>query len=148
MNEPERNRCEELSRLFLGQKRGPVDELAKSSGSFQDFRIRLVQRAATKDELAKRVAARWQTTIAKGTPAADANSLLHMLEGMAQRQAELERSMREARAEVLDHLKTLDTFATAQASWRASLDDLRHQMALVRKGLAQVDKCPATGGKK
>jgi chromosome segregation ATPase len=146
MNEPERIRCDEFSRILLGSslKAASLEQLAEASASYQDFRVQAVAQASGKNELSQRIAARWRQTVVR-TPPSDANSLLHTLEGLAQKQIELDRRMRESRAELLDKLKALDAFATAQASWRSSLQEMRQQIFELRKRLESVDNSPSNG---
>src|SRR5271168_4106899 len=98
MNEPEQVRCEEYSRALFGKsiKSDELEDLLKGSASFEEFRIRLVQQFANKNEFSKRIAVRWQSTAVQADDRLDANILLHMLEGLAQRQVDLERKIREA----------------------------------------------------
>jgi len=146
MNEPERIRCDEFSRLLLGSslKAASLEGLAEASASFQEFRVQAVKQASGKNQLSQRIAARWQQTVARPATT-DANVMLHTLEGLAQKQIELDRRMRESRTELLDKLKALDAFATAQASWRSSLDEMRQQIVELRKRLESVDKSPSNG---
>jgi hypothetical protein len=149
MNEPERVRCEEYSRALLGKsvKNSELDDLVKGSSSFEEFRIRAVQRFANRNEFSKKIAVRWQSTIVKPTDdRPDGNILLHMLESLAQKQVDLERKMREANAELLERLQTLDAAATTQAVWRANLDEIRDQIAEIRKNLEHLDDLPSRGG--
>jgi len=149
MNEPEKIRCEEYSRAIFGKsvKTAELEDLVKGSSSFEEFRIRMVHKFAHKTEYSKKIAVRWQGTVVKrADELPDANILLHMLESLAQRQVELERKMREANAELLQKLQTLDAAATTQAVWRANLDEIRDQIAEIRKNLEQLEVLPSRGG--
>jgi uncharacterized membrane protein YccC len=148
MNEPERVRCEEYSRAVFGKsvKNGDFDDLVKGSASFEEFRIRAVHRFSNRNEHSKKVAVRWQSTVVKVDEHPDANILLHMLESLAQKQVDLERKLREANAELLDRLQTLDTAATAQAGLRTNLDDIRTQIVEIRRSLEHLEELPSRGG--
>jgi hypothetical protein len=149
MNEPEKIRCEEYSRAIFGKsvKNAELEDLVKGSSSFEEFRIRMVHKFANKNEYSKKIAVRWQSTVVKTDDHhTDANILLHMLESLAQRQVELERKMREANAELLDRLQALDAAATTQAVWRTNLDEIRDQIAEIRKNLEQLEVLPSRGG--
>jgi hypothetical protein len=148
MNEPEKVRCEEYSRAIFGKsvKNAELEDLVKGSSSFEEFRIRMVHKFSNKNEHSKKIAVRWQTTIVKTDDRPDANILLHMLESLAQRQVELERKMRESNAELLEKLQALDKAATTQAVWRTNLDEIRDQIAEIRKNLEQLEVLPSRGG--
>jgi hypothetical protein len=149
MNEPEKIRCEEYSRAIFGKslKNSELEDLVKGSSSYDEFRIRAVHKFASRNEYSKKIAVRWQSTVVvKTDDHPDANILLHMLESLAQRQVELERKMREANAELLAKLQALDAAATTQAVWRANLDEIRDQIAEIRKNLEQLEVLPTRGG--
>jgi len=148
MNEPERVRCEEYSRAVFGKsvKTGDFEDLLKGSASFEEFRIRVVHRFANRTEHSKKVASRWQSTVGPVDEHPDANILLHMLESLAQRQIDLEKTMRQANAELLDRLQALDGAATAQSGWRANLEELCTQIAVIRKSLEHLEELPSRGG--
>ncbi len=148
MNEPERIRCEEYSRALFGKsvKNNDFEDLVKGSSSFEEFRIRVVHKFANKYEHSKKVAVRWQSTVVKTDDSPDANILLHRLESLAQKQIDLERKMREANAEMLDRLQALDAAATAQSGWRTDLDEIRAQIAEIRKNLEHLEELPSRGG--
>jgi DNA repair exonuclease SbcCD ATPase subunit len=150
MNEPEKIRCEEYSRALFGKsvKNNELEDLVKGSSSYDEFRVRVVHKFSNRNEYSKRIAGRWQSTIVVKTAdhLPDANILLHMLEGIAQRQVEVERKMREANAELLERLQTLDAAATTQAIWRANLDEIRDQIGAIRKSLERLEELPSRGG--
>jgi DNA repair exonuclease SbcCD ATPase subunit len=148
MDEPQKNRCEEYSRALFGKsvKNSELEDLVKGSSSFDEFRVRVVHKFASRNEYSKKIAVRWQSTVVKSDDHPDANILLHMLESLAQRQIELERKMREANAELLERFQALDAAATTQASWRANLDEVRHQIAEIRKDLEKLEVVPSRGG--
>jgi hypothetical protein len=144
MNELEKKRCEEYSRILFGKsvKGDDLEELVRASSSFEDFRIRVVYKFANKNENSKQISLRWRNSVAKVEEVPDGNSLLHVLEGLAQKQVELERKMREGNTELLDKLQALDAAATTQASWRINLDEIRYQIAEIRKGLECLEEVP------
>jgi len=148
MNDPEKVRCEEYSRAIFGKsvKTKDLEDLVKGSASFEDFRIRVVHKCSKLNDHTKQVVVRWQSTLAKPANVPDANILLHMLEGLSLKQTDLERKLREANAELLSRLQALDAAATGQAAWRFSLDEMREQIAVIRRNLAQLEELPATGG--
>jgi len=148
MDEPEKNRCEEYSRALFGKsvKNNEFEDIVKGSSSFDEFRVRLVHKFASRNEYSKKIAVRWQSTVGKTDDHPDANILLHMLESLSQRQIELERKMREANTELLERFQALDAAATTQASWRANLDEVRHQIAEIRKDLEKLEMVPSRGG--
>lgn len=148
MNEPERVRCEEYSRAVFGKslKNGDIEELLRASASYAEFRIRVVQRFSNKNEHSKKIAVRWQSTVSKADDHPDANILLHMLESLAQKQIDLERRIREANTQLLERLQTLDTAATAQSGWRTDLEEIRTQIAEIRKSLEHLEELPSRGG--
>jgi DNA repair exonuclease SbcCD ATPase subunit len=149
MNEPETIRCEEYSRAIFGKsvKNAELEDLVKGSSSFGEFRIRVVHKYTNQNEHSKKIAVRWQSTVVKTDDHhPDANILLHMLESLAQRQVELEKKRREANAELLERLQALDKAATTQAVWRANLDEIRAQIAEIRKTLEQLEVLPSRGG--
>ena len=148
MNEPEKVRCAEYSRALFGKsvKNGDFEDLLKGSSSFEEFRIRLVHKFASKNEHSKKVAVRWQATVTHKNDSPDGNILLHKLESLAQKQIELERKMREANADLLDKLHTLDTAATVQSGWRTNLEEIRTQIAEIRRNLEHLEELPSRGG--
>jgi hypothetical protein len=148
MNEPDRVRCQEYSRAVFGKslKNGDFEDLVKAGTSFQEFRIHLVHKFANKNEHSKQIAVRWRTALGGADDQPDANILLHKLEGLAQRQTDLERKMREANALLLEGLQTLDTAATVQSGRRADLDEIRTQIAQIRQGLEHLEELPSRGG--
>jgi hypothetical protein len=148
MNEPEKVRCQEYSRALFGKsiKNAELEDLVKGSSSFDEFRIRVVHKLANRNEYSKQIAVRWQSTVVKTDDRPDANILLHMLESLALKQVELERKWREANAELLERLQTLDASATTQAVWRANLDGIRDQIAEIRKNLEHLEELPSRGG--
>jgi hypothetical protein len=148
MNEPEKGRCEEYSRALLGKalKSGDLEDLVKGSASFEEFRVRAVHKYAEKNDSLRKVTARWRKNVVKTEESPDANTLLHMVEGLSERQIELERKMREANAELLERLKALDSAATTQATWRTTLDETRYQIAEIRQCLERLEEVPVRGG--
>jgi hypothetical protein len=147
MNEPEKSRCEDYSRAVFGKavKKSELEDIVKASSSFQDFRIRVVHKWSAKNEHSKKIAARWQNTVAKPAALPDANILLHMLESLAQKQIDLERKLREANADLLARLQVLDAAATSQAVWRNQLEEMRCQIATIRGNLARLEDLPTRG---
>ena len=148
MNEPERVRCEEYSRAVFGKsvKNGDFEDLVKGSASFAEFRIRVVHKLSNKNEHSKKIAVRWQSAVGKADDHPDGNILLHKLESLAQKQIDLERKMREANTQLLERLQTLDTAATAQSGWRTELEEIRTQIAEIRKSLEHLEELPSRGG--
>jgi len=148
MNEPEKGRCEEYSRVLFGKslRGGDLEDLVKGSSSYEEFRVRVVHKLANKDEKSKQITVRWRNSVAKKDDSPDANILLHMLESLAEKQTELERKMRDANAELLERLKTLDSAATTQATWRTTLEETRYQIAEIRKCLEGLEELPSCGG--
>jgi hypothetical protein len=148
MNELEKMRCEEYSRAIFGKsvKNKELEDLVKGSASFEEFRIRVVHKCSNRNEQTKKIAARWQSTLVKPDAVPDANILLHMLESLAQKQVDLERKLREANADLLSRLQVLDAAATGQAVWRTNLEEIRDQIAVIRRNLAQLEEVPSRGG--
>lgn len=149
MDEPQKIRCEEYSRAIFGKsvKGSELEDLVKGSSSFDEFRVRVVHKFASRNEYSKKIAVRWQSTVVKSDDHhPDANILLHTLETLAQRQVELERKMREANADLLERLQTLDAAATTQTLWRANLDEIRDQIAELRRNLEKLEVVPSRGG--
>jgi hypothetical protein len=148
MNEPEKTRCEDYSRMLFGKalKKGEFEEIVKASASFADFRIRVVHRCSARNEHSKQIAARWQSTVARPEPVPDANILLHMLESLSQKQLDMERKLREASADLLARLQVLDAAATSHAAWRSQLEEIRGQIAVIRGNLARSEDIPSHRG--
>jgi hypothetical protein len=148
MNEPEKVRCEEYSRVLFGKslKGGDLEDLVKGSSSYEEFRVRVVHKWSNKDDKSKQITVHWRSSVAKKDDSPDANILLHMLESLAEKQTELERKMREANAELLDRLKALDSATTAQATWRTTLEETRYQIAEIRKWLEGLEELPSREG--
>jgi septin family protein len=148
MNEPEKGRCEEYSRVLFGKslKNPELEDLVKGTSSYEEFRIRAVAKFAPKSENSKQITLRWRNSVVQTDDSLDANILLHRLESLAERQTELERKMREANGELLERLKALDSLATAQATWRTTLDEIRCQIAEIRKSLERLEQLPSRGG--
>jgi hypothetical protein len=127
-------------------KKSEIEEIVRGSESYEEFRIRVVHRCFGKNEHSTKIAARWQSTVAKPDPLPDANILLHMLESLAQKQIDLERKLREANAQLLSKLQELDAAATSHAAWRKQLDEMRGQIAVIRGNLARSEQLPLSGG--
>jgi hypothetical protein len=148
MNESEKTKCEDYSRILFGKavKKTELEEIVKGSSSYEDFRIRAVGRCFSKNEHSTKIAARWQSTVAKPEPLPDANILLHMLESLAQKQVDLERRLREANADLLTRLQALDAAATGHAAWRTQSEEIRGQIAAIRGNLARLEHLPSHKG--
>jgi hypothetical protein len=142
MDDIERVQCEQYSRIVFGKfaKGKEFDDLIKGSFSYRDFRIHAIQKFANKTETLKRISQRWQGSVAKPDTGPDANRLLHMLETLVVKHADLERRIREANTDLLDKFKTLDTAATSQATWRTHLAEMRLQIAGVRSDLEHSEE--------
>ncbi len=117
MNEPERIRCEEYSRALFGK--------SVKNNDFED----LVKGSSSFEEFRIRVVHKF------------ANKYEH-----SKKVAVRWRKMREANAEMLDRLQALDAAATAQSGWRTDLDEIRAQIAEIRKNLEHLEELPSRGG--
>jgi len=148
MNDPEKVRCQEYSRFLFGKSLKGVDleDLMKGSSSFEEFRIRVVHKFASKNDNSRKIKIRWGNSVTHTNESPDANSLLHMLESLSQKQTQLEQKMRGANAELLEKLAVLDAAATAQATWRTKLEEIRYQIAEIRKRLEHLEELPSHRG--
>jgi DNA-binding transcriptional MerR regulator len=147
MDDIERGQCEQYSRILFGKfaKGKDFEDLIKGCRSYRDFRIHAVQKFANKNETSKKISQRWQGSLAKPDAAPDANLLMHILETLGIKHTDLERQIREATGDLLEKFKTLDTAATAQASWRTNLGDIRLQIDGIRSRLEHLDEMPSRG---
>lgn len=148
MNEPEKERCEEYSRVLLGRalRSSDLEDLLGGSSSYEEFRIHVVQKLAERNDNLRRITLLWRKSAVKADESPDANILLHRIESLTEKQAGLERKMREATVELLGKLKALDSAATAQAGWSATLGETRYQIAEIRRCLEHLEEVPSHGG--
>lgn len=123
MNEREKLQCRELARLLLGESGGgsDVENLIERSSALPNFRIALMLKFEGSNASIKRIVAKWRESVYSSEPSDDGSDLRHAVEVMTLKQTEIESTLRQSTSEMLDKLKTIDSFTTIQAAMRDEL---------------------------
>lgn len=123
MNEREKLHCLEFAQLLLGDlsNGAEVKNLIEGSESLANFRVDLILKFEGSVASIKKIATQWRESIYRTDAGSDHNELWHTTEIMVLKQYEIEHALRGSTSEMLDKLKTVDSFATRQAAMRDEL---------------------------
>ena len=120
--------CREFSQLILGKvaEKDEVERLIDCYETFIEFRVALVLKFEGKVDTFKKITSKWRDSIQCYPVAIDVNDLTHTMELLALRQSDIEHSLRESTAQMLDKLKAIDTLTTLQTNMRDRLIEMKN----------------------
>jgi chromosome segregation ATPase len=143
MNENWQSRCDALFALLIGREpqQGEIETLKQSSGSYEEFRTRLVSENLFADELGP-VLDRWRDSVKPSGIGGDEqiNALMHTVEVLRERQTKMEESLEKSEGEVLDLLKKVDSLVTQYVSKSEEIRELKALAVAVASKIADIDR--------
>jgi len=132
-------RMQRLFELLLARngRKDQLKALTERAESYSDFRVLLVSECASDGSFAE-VLECWQRKVAAILTGIDGREMLHDLEVLAIKQAEIEKQLRVSEASLISNLRAVDASATELASLSSKVREVRTAISEYRKRIAEL----------
>ncbi|AGX88345.1 hypothetical protein [Candidatus Symbiobacter mobilis] len=134
--------CREFSQLIFGKlkDKDEVEKLMDCYETFGEFRVAFILKYEDSVIAFRKIASKWRDSIRCHQVAIDANDLTRTMELLSLRQSDIEQSLRESTALMLDKFKEIDTLTTLQINMRDRLIEMQNwitqfQIKITQEGI-------------
>jgi len=139
MTSDDENRSQQLFEILLGRsgRKDQFKAFLEQAASYGEFRVLLVSKTRGNDVLAE-VTEGWRGRVVEAVAAPDDRDVMHDLEILAIKQAELEKLLKASEATLIGNLRAVDASATQLAELGVKVREVRTAISEYRTRMAEL----------